>query len=59
MKDDANLQDIKNLQKQIIDQLIIQLPTNHIPKGLIPLEKLFDQNDVSVKPQLTETEAEL
>ena len=26
---------------------IIQLKRNYIPKGLIPLEKLFDQNDVA------------
>ena len=33
---------------------IIQLKSNFIPRGLIPLEKLFDQNDVAkdlkVKP---------
>ena len=59
MKNDVDLQDIKNLQKQIIDQPIIQLPTNHIPQGLIPREKLFDHNDVSFKPHLAETEVEL
>ena len=26
---------------------IVQLKSNHIPKGLIPLESLFDQNDVA------------
>jgi hypothetical protein len=25
------------------------LPRNHIPKGLIPLERLFNRNDVVVK----------
>jgi hypothetical protein len=25
------------------------LPSNHIPKGLVPLERLFDRNDVVVK----------
>jgi hypothetical protein len=25
------------------------LPSNHIPKGLVPLERLFDRNDVAVK----------
>jgi hypothetical protein len=25
------------------------LPTNHIPEGLVPLERLFDGNDVVVK----------
>jgi hypothetical protein len=28
---------------------IVQLPSNHIPKGLVPLERLFDRNDVEVK----------
>jgi hypothetical protein len=28
---------------------IVQLPSNHIPKGLVPLERLFDRNDVAVK----------
>jgi hypothetical protein len=28
---------------------IVQLPSNHIPKGLVPLERLFDWNDVVVK----------
>jgi hypothetical protein len=28
---------------------IVQLPTNHIPKGLVPFEILFDGNDVLVK----------
>ena len=28
---------------------IVQLPSNQIPKGLIPLERLFDQTDVSYK----------
>jgi len=28
---------------------IVQLPSNHIPKGLIPLERLFDHNDVPYK----------
>jgi hypothetical protein len=26
--------------------LVIELKTNHLPKGLVPLERLFDHNDV-------------
>ena len=39
---------------------IIQLKSNYIPKGLIPLEKLFEQNDVSKYPkaQLVENDIE-
>jgi ribonuclease HI len=33
---------------KIVDHQIIQLPSNHIPRGLIPLEILFDGNDVAV-----------
>ena len=30
---------------------VIQLKSNFIPRGLIPLEKLFDQNDVAKDPK--------
>jgi ribonuclease HI len=29
-----------------VEHHIVQLPNNHIPKGLVPLERLFDRNDV-------------
>jgi hypothetical protein len=35
--------------KTIDNHHIVQLPSNHIPKGLVPLERLFDRNDVAVK----------
>jgi hypothetical protein len=40
---------------------MLLLKNNQIPKGLIPLERLFDQNDIhvkssSVQPQLEEVE---
>ena len=31
---------------------ILQLRGNSIPRGLVPLEKLFDPNDVAREPQL-------
>jgi hypothetical protein len=34
---------------KIVDHHIVQFPSNHIPKGLVPLERLFDRNDVVVK----------
>jgi hypothetical protein len=33
---------------------IVQLPNNYIPWGLVPLEKLFDHNDVPYKPDKKE-----
>ena len=40
----------KNLKNMIGGKNIIQLKSYHIPKGLIPIEKLFDQNDVAKDP---------
>jgi hypothetical protein len=34
---------------KIANHHIVQFPSNHIPKGLVPLEILFDRNDVVVK----------
>ena len=31
---------------------VLQLKNNSIPKGLIPLEKLFDQNDIFKSPKI-------
>jgi hypothetical protein len=37
------------LLNKVVDYQIIQLPSNHIPRGLIPLERLFNGNDVVIK----------
>jgi hypothetical protein len=34
---------------KVVDHHIVQLPSNHIPKGLVPLDILFNINDVVVK----------
>ena len=47
-EDDEN----KKLKSVIRGKDIIQLKSNYIPKGLIPLEKLFDQNDVAEFPKV-------
>ena len=33
----------------IAGQEIIDLKTNHIPIGLVPLERLFDNNDIYLR----------
>ena len=38
---------------------IIQLKNNCIPKGLVPLEKLFDNNDVERNPKVTPNDSEV
>ena len=39
---------LRNMKKKIGDQQIIQLKDNILPRGLVPLERLFDANDVAV-----------
>ena len=41
------------------EKYIIQLKINYIPKGIIPLENLFDQNDVSKDPKFQPTENDI
>lgn len=51
--DQENYALLENPQSQHKNKIgkdnIVQLLSNHIPKGLIPLEILFDQNDVPYK----------
>jgi len=48
-------------QSKLMDKIgqdsIVQLPSKHIPKLLVPLEKLFDHNDVPYKPAKKENES--
>jgi hypothetical protein len=43
---------------KIANHQIIQLPSNHIPRGLIPLERLFNGNDVAVKGRVSDEDAD-
>ena len=38
---------------------IVQLSTNKIPKGLVPLERIFDNNDVVVKLEKREEDSDV
>jgi hypothetical protein len=42
------------LKKRLGQHDIVQLPKNYIPRGLVPLERLFDQNDVPYQPDKKE-----
>ena len=44
---------------QIAGRDIIQLKNNTIPKGLVPLEKLFDENDEAKNPRVSPNESEV
>jgi hypothetical protein len=43
---------------KIANHQIIQLPSNHILRGLVPLERLFDGNDVAVKGRFVDEDAD-
>jgi hypothetical protein len=45
-------EDLETFREKIADHRMLVLKNNQIPKGLIPLERLFDQNDVPVKSTL-------
>jgi ribonuclease HI len=36
----------------MVEHKVLQLKNNFIPKGMVPLEQLFDRNDVPVKPTI-------
>ena len=46
----------KKLKNALGGDDIIQLKSNFIPRGSIPLEKLFDQNDVAKDPKVQPTD---
>jgi hypothetical protein len=41
------------LLSKIANHDIIQLPGNHIPRGIVPLERLFDGNDMAIKGRVS------
>jgi hypothetical protein len=44
---------------KIVNHQIIQLPKNHISRGIIPLERFFDGNDVLVKDGVSSKDADI
>ena len=51
-QENINMEESNNLKlkDKVTEQNIVQLPRNYIPQGLIPLEELFDHNDIPLKP---------
>ena len=40
----------RNWEKKVAGNKVLQLKGNIIPRGLVPLERLFDKNDVPLQP---------
>ena len=51
-ENETEKKDAEKLRKTLGGKDIIQLKNNFIPRGLIPLENLFDQNDVAKNPKV-------
>ena len=51
-QENLNMEESKHLKLKykVANQNIVQLPSNYIPWGLVPLEELFDHNDITFKP---------
>jgi hypothetical protein len=45
--------------RTIVGHNIVELKTNHIPRGLVPLEEFFDSNDVSRGDAMKNQEQEI
>jgi hypothetical protein len=45
-------EDPQKFQDKIVNHRMLVLKNNQIPKGLIPLERLFDQDDIPLKSTL-------
>jgi hypothetical protein len=52
-------EDPQYFQDKITNHLIQVLKNNQILKGLIPLERLFDQNDIPIKSTLQPQQEEV
>ena len=51
-QENLNMEESQRLKSgdKIGNHNIVQLPSNYIPQGLVPLEEIFDHNDVPFKP---------
>jgi hypothetical protein len=47
------------LLNKIVDHHIFQIPSNHFPKGIVPLERLFDRNDVAVTGKVSNEDVDV
>ena len=59
INENTSKNDTSDFNSKIYYHNIIQLSNNFIPKGLIPLEKMFDQNYVLRNPQSISSEEDI
>jgi hypothetical protein len=57
--DSVNKLDSEEINEKDEDSDILQLKNNILPRGLVPLEELFDFNDVAKKPKIEPTGKEV
>ena len=51
-QENLNLEESKQLKlkDKVTEHNIVQFPSNYIPRGLVPMEELFDHNDIPFNP---------
>jgi hypothetical protein len=58
-EDETENQQTSHFLNKVVGHNIVELKKNHIPRGLVPLERLFDNNDVSRKVAMKNQEQEV
>jgi hypothetical protein len=58
-EDESKNQQTSHLLNKVSGHNILELKTNHIPRGLVPLERLFNINDVSREASIKNQEEEV
>ena len=60
VNEDANVFNNNDLfQNYIVGRDMAQMKNKFIPKGLVPLEKFFDNNDVAENPKITTNDEDI
>jgi hypothetical protein len=57
--DELEDQQTSHLLNKVVGHNIVEFKTNHIPRGLVPLERLFDSHNVSREASIKNQEEEV
>jgi hypothetical protein len=57
--DESGDQKTSQLLNKVVGHNIMELKMNHIPRGLVPLERLFDSHEVSIEAAIKNQEEEV
>ena len=58
-EEEESAEPIPKYLTQLARKNITQLKSNTIPRGLVPLEEIFDSNDVARRPKMAPSDAKV